>query len=491
MQNSTFKTYTNFSIMRVLRMLNFKFCVLNLALLGLYSIAASQVNVKSKILSLRASMKLDQKISLIQQHAEVNHYGNKIIPTSLPYDGGLSGIQRPWVASDFKNQSLPGFKTNVKGQPPNVTGADWLNNENSGQFSGGYLLSQVYRYEVTHSKAALDECRRAVRGIQAIAALAGPDRFGWICKPFGEKLQEYSSPDQNITIVHGLWSFLPYADKEQAAWIRRILPAIAAYWEKINYTIASGVHTWDMRKGATFMRMFKVINLVAYEISKDKKYLAVANRLEAEHGELSDRSVTLFDTQLESKPGMFDNWKRVAEFSINVFAPLQLDILCKLRPQKKKDYLLAWKRALEHSMIGYDKYYGGHYYYVEVKLQDSQYVWRPLQTTWPTFSHEDIVSSDVFAFGRYPNRAYWLDATSRLPLIYLMYVKNGGEPIPYIEEVVRDIMEKLDYDRLHWMVDPHHDQIIPELEFMRHAMTSETGNYVAAYYLGQELSFWK
>lgn len=445
------------------------------------------------ILSLRADMKTEQKINLLQRHIEKDHYGDgkKTIPIALPYDGKLTGVLRAWRVSDFKNQSTPSFMTNVKGQPPKVTAADWLNNENSAQFSGGYLLSQVYRYKVTHDKAALVECGRALKGIQAIAALAGPDRFGWICKPFGEKLQDYSSPDQNITIVHGLWAFLPYANTEQAAWIKKMIPAIATYWEKIDYTILSGEHVWDMRKGSTFMRMYKVINLLAYDISKDKKFLDVANRIEAEHGELSERTVTLFDTQRDNRPGYFNDWKRVSEFSINVFAPIQLDILCHLRPEHKKDYLAAWCRALEHSLIGYDVLYGAHYYYIEAKLIDSEYVWRPQQFAWPAFSHEDLLSSNLFAFTRYPHRIYWPDATSRLPLIYLMYLNDGGEPIPYVEKIVRDIMNKLDFEHLHWMVDPHGDQTIPEISFITYAMTSETGNYVAAWYLGKQLGFWK
>lgn len=452
---------------------------------------AKQKDTVFNIMALRANMKLSQKINMIQRHIEVNHFGKEIIPVGLPYDGGLSGIERAWKADDFHNQSVPWFRVNVKGQPPKITGADWLNNENSSYFCGGYLLSQVYRYEVTKERAALDECARALRGIKAIADLAGPDRFGWICKPFGEKLWDFSSPDQNIYIVQGLWSFLPYANAEQAAWIRRILPAIAAYWERINYTILSGSDVWDMHKDPQFMRMFKVINLVAYKIAKDKKFLDVADRLERIHGELSPQSVSLFDTRSAAAPGLFTEWRRIAEYSINVFAPIQLNILQELRPEKKADYLAVWKRVLDHSLIGYDKQYGGHYYYHEVKEVDGEYIWRPLKTEWPTFSHEDLVSSEKFAFWRYPHRIYWLDATSRVPMVYLMYLKNGGKPVPYIEQVVRDIMEKLDFDRMHWMVDPHHDQVIPELEFTRYAMTSEAPNYITAWYLGKQLGFWK
>jgi hypothetical protein len=201
------------------------------------------------IIFMRAGMKLSQKISMIQKHIETNHYGSKTIPVSMPYDGGISGEIRSWNNNDFIGKSIPAFKANVPGKPPVITTADWLNNENSSYLSGGYLLSQVYRYQVTREKVALDECPRALRAIKFIADLAGPDQYGWICKPFGERANPHSSPDQNIYIVQGLWAFLPYANAEQAKFIRSIIPAIADYWERINYTILSGNTVWDMRKG--------------------------------------------------------------------------------------------------------------------------------------------------------------------------------------------------------------------------------------------------
>lgn len=459
---------------------------------GLYaqSKTGNQQKTIPGIIRLRAEMKLSDKIAIIQRYIETDHFGKKAIPVCVPYDGDQTGVTRAWTVDDFKEQSVPSFRINVKGEPPKITGADWLNNENSSYLCGGYLLSQAYRYQATHDKAALDECDRALRGIQAIAALAGPDRFGWICKPFGEKLQDFSSPDQNIYIVEGLWTFLPYANPTQAAWIKKILPAIADYWERIHYTILSGANVWDMQHDATFMRMFKVINLVAYNITKDKKYQAVADRIEGEFGELSVQSASIFDVKA-AIPGYFADWRKVSEFSVNFFAPIQLDILQQLRPEKKSEYLAIWERVLQHSLIGYDRAYGGHYYYTDVKLINGKYAWRPLQTTWPAFTHEDLVTSDKFAFWRYPHRLYWFDATSRIPLIYMMYLKNGGKRIAYIEEVVYDIMNRLDFDRMHWMVDPHHDQTIPEMEYVLHAMTSETPNYISAWYLGKQLGFWK
>jgi hypothetical protein len=177
----------------------------------------------------------------------------------------------------------------------------------------------------------------------------------------------------------------------------------------------------------TFMRMFNVINLVAYKITGDYKF----------------NSVNLFDTFRDSRPGYFKDWRKISEFSINVFTPIQLNILMELYPDRKQEYLAIYAKQLEQSLIGYDEEFGRHYYYTDVKWEVSQYYWRPLQLVWPALSHEELVSEPL-AFGRYPHRIYWFDATSRVPMVYLMYLKNGGKRIPYVEAVVRNIMNRLD-----------------------------------------------
>jgi hypothetical protein len=449
------------------------------------SIAAQVPDVRE----MRAKLPLEQKIAILQHLVETVYYGEKLIPASMLYDGGVMGKPRDWIEADLVGQSLPKFKTKDASVPP-IKGLEWLLNENSSYLSGGYLLSQVYRYETTRDKKALAECSRALKGLQVIADLAGPDRFGWICKPFGGRYQDHSSPDQSIYIVQGLWSFLPYAKPEEAAWIRKFLPAMADYWKKVDYVIFSFQSSWDTKVDKTFMRMFDVINQVAYKISKNEKYKQEAERIRKEFGVLTVNSVNLFDTRFERYNG-YKEWTKVAEYSINVFAAIQLNILMEFNPSNKKEYLDIYKRQLEQSLIGYDKEYGGHYYYTEVKFIEGQYYWRPMKTEWPKMTHEELVSQQNMAFTLYPHRTYWLDATSRVPMLYLMYLKYGGEKIPYIESVVRDIMDRLDFEKLHWMTDPHHDQTVPESEYVLRALTSEIQNYISAYYLGKQMNFWK
>lgn len=463
-----------------------------LLLMNFFPASFAQKTVKvpvPDVRELRAKMPLQQKIDILQNLVETVFYGKKVIPASMLYDGGVTGVPRDWIEEDIVGQSLPKFKTKDASVPP-IKGLEWLLNENSSYLSGGYLLSQVYRYEATRDKKALDECSRAVKGLKAISDLAGPERFGWICKPFGGRYQDHSSPDQSIYIVQGLWSYLPYAKPEESTWIRKFLPAMADYWKKVDYIIFSFQTAWDTKVDKTFMRMFDVINQVAYKISKDEKYKQEAERIRKEFGVLSIKSVNLFDTRFERYKG-YKEWTKVSEYSINVFAAIQLNILLEFNPANKQEYLDIYTRQLEQGLIGYDKEYGGHYYYTEVKYIDGTYNWRPMQTEWPTMTHEELIRHDKMAFTLYNHRTYWLDATSRVPMLYLMYLKYGGKKIPYIESIVRDIMDRLDFDRLHWMTDPHHDQTVPESEYVLHAITSEIQNYISAYYLGKQLDFWK
>lgn len=456
-------------------------------------LAAAEENRAHSIRTMHKGLPLKQKVDILQGYIEAEHFGQRTIPICMPHDDGPTGKHRAWEVADFEDQSIPHFWVNKKGEPPRVTGADWINNENSASFSGEYLLSQVFRFEATKDPAALAECKRAVRAIQAISSLAGPERFGWICKPWGGKLQDSSSPDQNICAAVGLYCFLPYADSSQADWIRKLIPAIAAYWERVEYHIEFGDHLWDVRKNVSHMRIYTTLNRMAHELTHDAAFKTVADRLEAKYGDLDERSASLFDTYESSHPGSFSQWRKCTEFAgaTLLFAPWQLHVQCTLHPEKKPQYLAAWQRVLRHGLLGYDRAYAGHHYRSEVTKADGDFTWRPVQTVLPTLPHDDLVRSETWAFLRYTHRIYWLDATARLPMAYLMYLKQGGTPLPDVESAVRDVMEKLDFDRLHWMTDPGHDQAIPEIRYMLRAMTSESPNYLSAYHLGQQIGFWK
>lgn len=463
-----------------------------LVMTAITSLAAETPKAAS-IKTMHGSMSLEQKVRLIQHFTEAEQFGPRVIPCSIPYDGGNSGSFRPWIVSDFNDQSTPHLLPNRKGGPVVVTAADWLNNENSMQFTGQYLLSQVFRFEATKDPAALVECERAVRAVQAVASLAGPERFGWICKPLGEKLQEATSPDQNICVAVGLFCYLPHASPAEAVWIRKLIPAMAAHWERIEYKIEFYDKVWDVKESAGHMRIFLLMNRMAEDITNDGTYKKVADRLEAQYGDLDGQSASLFDTAERTRPGIFRDWLSCKELTgaSLMFAPWHLHVMCKIRPESKPQYLAAWERVLRHGLLGYSREHAGHYHQTLIKREGKDFAWRPLETKLPPLDHEELVRSEKWAFHRYDHQILWLDPCGRLSAAYLAYLQNGGTKIPEVESVVHEIMKRLDYTRCHVIHDPGGDQTIPELKYMLHMMSSELPNYIATYYLGKRQNFWK
>lgn len=444
------------------------------------------------IQGLYAALPLEQKVRMLQDHVERNHLGAGELPCCMPYDGGVSGVVRPWRVEDFHGQSVRSFRANTPGQPPLITAADWLNHENTTSFTGQYLLAQVYRYRATQEDAALAQGERALAVLQRIAALAGPDRFGWLCKPFGGRVSDESSPDQNICALAGLWAFLPYAGQAQARWIRALIEAVPRYWERIDYTIDFGDHVWDIRRDASHMRIFLTANRLAHHLLGHDGDLRVAERLEAAYGRFTPRSASLFDTVANDPEQHWADWRPAGEFAgaTLLFAPLCINILCQVQPQQKETLVPAMARAIEHGLIGMDPSWYGHYYQHEVRATPRGYVWRPRTAAPPDAAAQQCIGSGKWALHEYPHRLLWMDATSRLPLAYMIYLHQGGAPMPALERIVREIMSRLDFGRLHHFVDPHNDQAVFELQYARRSLTSEVSNYIAAYWLGRTIGFW-
>lgn len=450
---------------------------------------------QSTIQSMHSAMPLSEKMTLIQRAVEHDYFGKRLIPCCMPFDGGAIDPPRPWRVNDFAGQSVPRFRCNKPGKPVQMTPADWLNFENSTSFSGEYLLSQVLRYQATQDESALAEAGRALTALQAIAALPGEERFGWLCKPFGGRSSQESSPDQNICAMAGLQQFLPYADKTQAAWIRNLMAAVPQYWERINYTIDFGDAEWDLRGDVAHMRIFNALALLSKHNARVRSADGIARRLHRRYGEFCATSASLFDTFTQHQPGYFDHWRVAGEFAgaTLLFVPLTLNMLATLQQGDRHHHLAALRRCLAHGLIGFDPALFGHYYLHEARLDptgNGAYLWRPLVPERADGLSRYRAGWQRWMLFEYPHRLLWFDATARLPLAYMIYLSLGGSAIPNIDRIVREIMHRLDFPRLHWMVDHHNDSTPEELQFVLHAMTSEAPMYLAAYWLGRRLNVW-
>jgi hypothetical protein len=440
-------------------------------------------------------MPLREKIDLIQSDMEISYFADRPIPCCMPFDGGAVDTPRPWKLADFSGQSTPRFRANKPGRPVQVTAADWLNNENSSSLTGEYLLSQALRYECTKEEAALEQCHKAINALQTIAQLPGPDRFGWVCKPFGARASLESSPDQNICVLAGLQAYLPHADAKQSKWIGELVRAIPRYWDKIQYRIDFGDHEWDLREDVAHMRIFHAAAVFSHHLSRSRDDAALARRLFNRYQTFGPRSASLFDTFTAMKSDYFAQWCHGGEFAgaTLLFVPLVVHLLSTVGFADRKWSSQTLRRCLDHGVIGLDPTWFGHYYHHEVRRSDAlaEYVWRPLTPAQPdALSHYRSAAGGWMLF-EYPSRLFWFDATARLPLAYMIYLHAGGSALPRIDRIVREIMGRLDYARLHWMVDLHNDQTPPELQFLLHAQTSEAPMYLAAYWMGCKMNFWK
>ena len=85
---------------------------------------------------------------------------------------------------------------------------DYLHGENSITISGLYLAAQAYRLQVGEEPAAAEEAARAFRSLEIIYEMgvqAGSP--GWMCKPYGFRPSNQTSPDQYLHACWGLYAY--------------------------------------------------------------------------------------------------------------------------------------------------------------------------------------------------------------------------------------------------------------------------------------------
>ena len=360
-----------------------------------------------------------------------------------------------------------------------ISGADWLNNENSTYFSGSCLFAQVRCYEATRNPSALEECKRALRSLKGISALPPERSFGWLCKPFGMMVTTESSPDQNLAAVSGMRAYLPHADDADRDWIISMICAIAGYWHRIDYQLDFGHIFWDMRKSPGHMRIMQVINQVAFELEGDSHYSEVAAGLAAEYGEISSGESSQFDLMQRLNPAIFSNWTTTSEAaSAGLLFVLHCGrLLIDLAPENRKTLLAAMERALLHGLIGFDESTHMHRYYQQVRKDADGLHWRPLPEDF-----DEPIRTGV-PFFEASRDLFYLDPTSRFPAAYSIYLTCGGDPNSHYEGIWKTIMGELDFSRLHWFIAGN--EIDLSRDYLFSGITSELSNYLVAYWLGK------
>src|SRR5262249_44772252 len=141
--------------------------------------------------------------------------------------------------------------------------------------SGLYLASQSFRYEVTGSKAARDQARRAFHSLDLIFLMGErTGKPGWMSKPYGFRPSVQTSGDQYLGACWGLWTYYRIADPAERKRIEWMFISFADYWRGADYVLDYFGRRWDQKGDRdSYNAIYAMINACAYSFSKSAEHL--------------------------------------------------------------------------------------------------------------------------------------------------------------------------------------------------------------------------
>ena len=193
----------------------------------------SEAMTTRELLSGLPGADLGQKAALIQTLVAQTGFGACGIMYSM--QRLVDGEVRPFNAADFEgavgiNPAVG--KLDIEGP------WEYLHNENSITTSGIYLASQAYRVQVEDTPAAREQAAKAFRSLELIYEMgAKAGQPGWMCKPYGFRPSNQTSPDQYLDACWGLYAYHAVAPAEHRRKIVEMLTAFANYWRSVDYTL--------------------------------------------------------------------------------------------------------------------------------------------------------------------------------------------------------------------------------------------------------------
>jgi hypothetical protein len=460
--------------------------------------ATSQKNKTATLLGNLKTASLHKKIELLQELYEgVAFHESGIIYSMQRLDA--NGI-RPFAVSDFDGQIgiNPSVAKLQLGGP-----WDYLHGENSISASGLYLAAQSFRFEVTKSKAALAQARKAFRSLDLIYRMGeAAGRPGWMCKPYGFRPSPQTSGDQYLDACWGLWGFHRIASAAERRRIEEMFIGFADYWRSVDYVLSYFGSHWD-QKGETgaYNAVYAMINACAYSFSKSPVHLREFEKWMSRAtwpgttAISSLRSKTLEQREKTGKvpavpysaayslakdllkPGEILCWETVihAKF-VTVAADLIVqsgisDLSGKLGEITRR-WWSEWTYGMDENFLGY-------YWFAVDLLNDS---WRPLPRT-KLLPKEQWLFGDPFT--SYLSQVRWNEPLCRFMISSVIAAQHN--PDPKIQSVARRMVGTLDPMHLHWIVDLDGKQLLPELSYYGQCLSSEApGSFLAAYWHGRK-----
>lgn len=413
---------------------------------------------------------------------------------------------RPFVAADFAGK----IGLNVDVGKLKLDGLqDYLHGENSISASGLYLAAQSFRWQVTHSKNALAQARKAFHSLDLIYRMGEQaGKPGWMCKPYGFRPSVQTSGDQYLDACWGLWTYHGIASVEERRRIEEMFIHFADYWRSADYVLSYFGSHWD-QKGETgaYNAIYAMINACAYSFSKNpvhlqefEKWMAKATWTKTTPLETLRENVL---RQIKEK-GKAEVVPYSAAFSLakNVLQPGEclcwetvihakfVAVAADLILQSKTSDLSGQLAKILERWWGEWKYGVGEdllpYYWFAVDLVKD--IWRPLPTT-KLPPREQWLFGDPFT--SYLSQVRWNEPLARFAVVSAIAAKHCPESKARMKELGRRILASVDDAHLHWLVDLDGKQLLPEISYYGQCLSSEVpGSFLATYWKGRKDKLW-
>lgn len=396
---------------------------------------------------------------------------------------------RPFQKEDFEGQSYPKTKEGF-------TPWDCYNNEDSPMASATFLMSQCMRFKATGEEQAREYSRKGFRSIDEIFKLTEEKGHrGYLCKPYGRKVSNETSPDQYCITAQGLWAYREIADKTEKERIDYLLPAMADWWLERNYRIVFFDSEFDILNshwGNHFAQM-ACLNYMAYSASKGEKYFveykrllelagAWPNYIDRARARMYEKGET--DCWWEQFHGyeydssrkkylMYDGECRSAMW----YQVISADFIYKNEPSTRNLLKHAIARCYKYMQFGLTEDTNS-LYNTQIDLEKD--IWKPLVVP-PT--PEKLKNAWLeWAFCAYQPGIYWNDAVNRLADVCVIAHQYAKEFCPGALCLANEIFKRLDDKRLYAMTDADGKQFLPELYWMKYVFSSHIPSLTALAY---------
>jgi len=431
-------------------------------------------------------MPISRKVEILQNFLAREYFHKSgIIYTSWYW---RADELRPWKAEDRRpDQAYP--HTSAGFTPEGHNSA-----ENSPMVSGLFLQSQCLRYIATGAAEALEYAAKAFHSLDLIYRLTEADgREGFICKPYDWKASAETSIDQYTFVMMGLWEYLALADHATRQRIARMLAKMADWWR-----VSADYHITYFERRIPLLPYhaprLACLNAMAYRATGDETYAAESSKMLG----LSGAWPTIYDAQrkliLDADPATL---RRDDDFQD--YDPRRGRFLFRTREVGGEMYLgLAcadWFMRNDAQHMPLLKHVVARYtrqmqfglrddlltlYGFELDLEKE--TWRAVHTTATPEQRANALAGSLI--GTYFSEVCWGDFASRIPDACVIAHQHAREFSPGSLDLSRRMLQRLDNERLHWMIDPDGKQLLPELDWMRWMLSGDAPVFTL-------LAYWK